>query len=230
MRTWIILSALLLLTARAAAQQNNQPRQRMAALAGGLEIGIPIGEFDDTWGRQLAGLSANLTVPMRRLPLSYGFDFSWQRMGSKSREVPVDEPNLAATTGDLTVRSNVYGYHGLLRLQPFQGKVSPYVDGMAGFRHFVTSSEIKVDGMDQPYMEQRNESSAVGSTGFAAGIYYAPTRNFVLEGRVERLTGGQINYVDPRSIEISPDGEVQYSTLSSGTRIVNITLGIGLRF
>lgn len=230
MRTFILASALLLLTARAAAQQNNQPRQRMAALAGGLEIGIPIGEFDDTWGRQLAGLSANLTVPMRRLPLSYGFDFSWQRMGSKSREVPVDEPNLAATTGDLTVRSNVYGYHGLLRLQPFQGKVSPYVDGMAGFRHFVTSSEIKVDGMDQPYMEQRNESSVVGSTGFAAGIYFAPTRNFVLEGRVERLTGGQINYVDPRSIEISPDGEVQYSTLSSGTRIVNITLGIGLRF
>lgn len=230
MRTLILTSIILSSAIATSAQQNNQPRQRMATLAGGLEIGVPIGQFDDTWGRQLVGLSGNLTIPMRRLPLSYGFDFSWARMGSKSREVPVDEPNLAATTGEMTVRSNVYGYHGMLRLQPFHGKVSPYIDGMAGFRHFVTSTEIEVAGMDQPYFEQRNESSVIGSTGLAAGIYFAPSRNFVLEGRVERLTGGQVNYVDPRSIEIDSAGNVQYSTLSSGTRIVNITLGIGLRF
>lgn len=231
MRTLILSAALLLSGATMTwAQQNNQPRQRMTTLAGGLEISVPIGEFDDTWGRQLVGLSGNITLPMRRLPLSYGFDFSWASMGGSSREVPVNEPNLAVTTGDLSVRSNVYGYHGLLRLQPFQGKVSPYVDGMFGLRHFVTRTKIEVDGMDQPYLEQRNESSMVGSTGLAAGIYYAPARNIVLEGRVERLTGGLVNYVDPRSIEISPGGDVQYSTLSSGTRIVNITFGIGLRF
>lgn len=222
------LLALMTLSFLAQAQQEN--RQRMATLAGGLEIGVPIGEFDESWGRQLVGLSGNFTVPMRRLPFSYGFDFGWAHMGGNSREVTVSDPAITATTGDLSVRSNVYGYHGLLRLQPFHGQVSPYIEGLTGARHFVTSTRINVDGIDEPLMEQRNESSLIGSAGLAAGVYYAPSRNFIIEGRVERLTGGMVRYVDPRSIEISPDGEVAYSTLSSGTRIVNITFGIGFRF
>lgn len=228
MRTTAAILALLALGSQSNAQTND--RQRMATLAGGLEIGVPIGEFDDSWGRQLVGLSGNFTVPMRRLPFSYGFDFGWAHMGNKSREVAVSDPALTATAGDLSVRSNVYGYHALLRLQPFHGQVSPYVEGLTGARHFLTTTQIKVDGLDEPLMEQRNESSVIGSAGLAAGIYYAPSRNFIIEGRVERLTGGKVRYVDPRSVEISPDGEVEYSTLSSGTRIVNITFGIGFRF
>jgi len=29
-----------------------------------LEVAIPRGEFNDSWGQQMFGLSANLTVPM----------------------------------------------------------------------------------------------------------------------------------------------------------------------
>lgn len=211
------------------AQQKNRP----AMLAGGLEVGIPVGEFDNTWGRQLAGLSANMTVPMRRLPLSYGFDFGWARMGSRSQQVPIDEENIASTTGDMSVRSDVFGYHGLLRLQPFTGKVSPYAEVMGGMRQFTTRTKISVDGLDEPIYESRNENKFIGSTGWAAGLQVTPgkQRNFFVEGRVESLNGGQVNYVDPSSISIDPSThEVSYETLTSGTRVVNITFGIGLRF
>lgn len=209
-----------------------QQQPRTAAVAGGLEVGIPVGEFDATWGHQLVGLSANMTMPMRRLPLSYGFDFAWARMGGESKVVAVDEENIESTTGDLSVKSNVYGYHALLRLQPFTGKVSPYIEGMAGARQFTTSTEIEVDGMDAPLMEQRNENEFIGSTGWAAGLQVMPgkQRNFFVEARVESLSGGQVSYVDARSITVSPEGEVNYGTLTSGTRAVNITFGIGLRF
>lgn len=209
-----------------------QQQPRTASVAGGLEIGIPVGEFDATWGHQLVGLSANMTMPMRRLPLSYGFDFAWARMGGESKVVAIDEENIESTTGDLSVKSNVYGYHALLRLQPFTGKVSPYIEGIAGARQFTTSTEIEVDGMDAPLMEQRNENEFIGSTGWAAGLQVMPgkQRNFFVEARVESLSGGQVSYVDARSITVSPEGEVNYGTLTSGTRVVNIAFGIGLRF
>lgn len=221
-----------LASALAASLAMAQQQPRTASVAGGLEIGIPVGEFDATWGHQLVGLSANMTMPMRHLPLSYGFDFAWARMGSESKVVAIDEENIESTSGDLSVKSNVYGYHALLRLQPFTGKVSPYIEGMAGARQFTTSTEIKVDGMDAPLMEQRNENEFIGSTGWAAGLQVMPgkQRNFFLEARVESLTGGQVSYVDARSIVVSPEGEVSYGTLTSGTRVVNVTFGIGLRF
>ncbi|MBL0129054.1 MAG: hypothetical protein IPP83_16770 [Flavobacteriales bacterium] len=233
MKTLITLS--LALAAASVAAQQNQPQQhqqRFTTISGGLEIGIPIGEFDATWGHQMVGLSANMVIPMRRLPLSYGFDFGWSRMGSKREVVAIDEENIQATTGDLKVTSNVYAYHGLLRLQPITGKVSPYVEAMGGMRQFTTRSRIDVEGMDQPPMEQRNENEFIGSIGWAAGVQVLPgkNRNLLLELRLERLNGGQVNYVDPRSIVITPDGVVDYSTLSSGTRVVNLTFGVGLRF
>jgi hypothetical protein len=58
----------------------------------------------------------------------------------------------------------------------------------------------------------------------------APTRSFFVEGRVERLEGSEVDYVDPRSITFGNDGQVNYSTLRSGTHVLNVHLGIGLRF
>lgn len=228
MKTLITSIALLSLVAVQA-----QQRERQATLGGGLEVGIPVGEFDATWGRQLAGLSGNFAVPMRRLPFSYGFDFAWARMGSQRQEVSIDEEHVASTTGEMSVRSDVFGYHGLLRLQPFTGKVSPYAEVLGGMRQFTTRTAIEVEGMDQPLFEQRNEDKFIASTGWAAGLQVIPgkQRNFFVEGRVESLTGGQVTYVDPRSIAIDPNtNEVSYQTLTSGTRVVNITFGIGLRF
>ncbi len=231
---------LLAMPAAMSAQQRDDRRwddrpvsrwnDRPATVAGGLEIGIPIGEFDRAWGRQMAGLSANFTMPMRRLPFSYGFDFGWNRMGARTQEVNVRVENLPATTGELKVRSNIYGYHGLLRLQPLQGKVSPYAEFMTGARHFVTRSEIVVPGVDEPVSEERLASEFIGSIGWAAGINYAPSRNFFTELRMERLNGGKVTYVDPKSITSDTEGNVGFSTLTSGTRVVNLTFGVGLRF
>lgn len=231
MRTYITLAAALIGFV-ASAQQQQQPVARPTTIGGGLDVVIPLGEFDDTWGRQLVGLGANMAIPMRRLPFSWGADFGWARMGSKSQEVPVQEENIASTTGELEVKSNMYSYHGMVRLQPFTGKVSPYGELMAGVRHFTTRTEITVEGLDQPIMEQRNENDFIGSVGWAAGLQVLPgkSRNFYVETRVERLNGGQITYVDPASIKVSQTGDVSYRTLTSGSNVVNITFGIGLRF
>jgi hypothetical protein len=122
------------------------------------------------------------------------------------------------------------GYHGLLRFKPLNGKVMPYIEGMAGARHFATRTSIEVEGLDEPLREERNETALSWSTGWAVGLQIAPSRAFYVEGRVERLTGSEVSYVDPRSLAITGDGTISYDTRSSRTHVLNIHLGIGLRF
>ncbi len=236
MRRWTLLPlCALALELAAQAPQNRQPRnnwqhRRTATIGAGLEVGIPRGAFNDSWGREIAGFSANFTAPMRLLPFDWGFDYSFGALGGESKVVAVSEDALTATTGDLRIRSSVMGYHGQLRFKPLQGKVMPYGELLAGARHFVTRSTIEVDGLDQPVREERNESALAWSGGWAVGLQVAPTRSFYVEGRVERLEGSEVDYVDPRSITIGPEGQVNYTTLRSGTHVVNIHLGVGLRF
>jgi hypothetical protein len=213
----------------AQAQQNALP-PRQATLGAGLEIGIPRGSFDDSWGREIVGVSGNFALPMRRLPFDWGFDFAFGGMGSDRKVVAVNNQYLTATTGDLRVTSSIFGYHGLIRLKPFNGKVSPYIEGLAGIRHFVTSSTVRVEGLSEAVSKERNESSLSWSAGWAVGVQVAPTRLFYVEGRVERLNGTRVTYVDPRSIVIDQSGQVNYTTLNSGTSVVNVHLGVGLRF
>jgi hypothetical protein len=238
MRRWMLLPLGALALDLAAQQvpqdrprRNNNWQQRRTATVGiGVEVGIPRGTFDDTWGREIAGFSANFTAPMRLLPFDWGFDYSFGALGGESKVVAINEQALTSTTGDLRIRSSVMGYHGQLRFKPLQGKVMPYGELLAGARHFVTRSTIEVEGLDRPLREDRNESALAWSGGWALGLQVAPTRTFYVEGRVERLQGSDVEYVDPRSITIDTSGQVNYTTLRSGTNVVNVHLGIGLRF
>jgi len=237
MRTILLsLFALAFLGAEAQAQQRGQGqwrntyRDRPATLGGGLEIGIPVGAFADNWGREIIGLSANFAAPMRFLPFDVGFDFAWGRMGSQNDIVAVDQAFLAVTTGDLTVSSNVYGYHVLGRFKPINGKISPYIEGLVGLRQFTTKSVLRVEGAERPISKDRNANSFAGSAGWAVGVQVAPRNNFYVEGRVERMNTGKVSYVDPNSVVINTNGEVVFDTRSTPTRTVNVHLGIGFRF
>lgn len=205
-------------------------RDRPATLGAGFEVGIPVGAFSDEWGREIVGFSANLATPLRLLPFDVGFDFAYGRMGRESEVVAVDEEFLTPTSGDLSVTSNVFGYHALVRFKPVAGKISPYIEGLAGLRQFTTKSELRVDGLDGPVSTDRNANSFVGSAGWALGIHVAPSRSFYIEGRVERLNTGKVGYVDPSTIRIETSGEVSYETRATNTRTVNVHIGMGLRF
>jgi len=228
MRTFII-AITLLHACQAMAQDARLNMGRTPTLGGGLEIGIPRGSFNDTWGRELVGFSAQLATPMRLLPVSWGFDFGYARMGGEQGVVPVNQEFINATEADLKINVNAYSYHGFVRLRPLRGQVSPYVDVMAGLRHFTSRSTVKVQGMSEPLEKERRASDFVGSAGWAAGVMVGVSGALYVEGRVERLNGGRASYVDPRTIVISPDGAVNFNTLSSGTGLVTVQLGIGLR-
>ncbi|MBL7952569.1 MAG: hypothetical protein JNM62_12715 [Flavobacteriales bacterium] len=226
----LIVTALI--TCTAAAQNNDQGssfwENRSTTLSGGAEFGIPLGEFDFTWGNTTAGLSANIAIPMRTLPLEFGYDFAWGRMGSESSAEQAQGNILGARSGrKVEVSSSIYGHHGLIRLNPLRGKVRPYGEVLLGARNFVTRSTISTaDGM----ASDERDGKWTTSYGWAVGAMYGIGRQIYVEGRVERLFSGEVSYVDPSTIQIAADGTVSYQKLSSRTDALQIQIGVGLRF
>ncbi|MBK7102153.1 MAG: hypothetical protein IPH63_10265 [Flavobacteriales bacterium] len=203
-------------------------QERSSTLSGGLEIGIPLGEYDFTWGANTFGLSANVALPMRVLPLDIGYDFGWSRMGSEYGEPLNASGLLSANTGrEVRVKSNVYNHHLLLRLNPLRGRIRPYGDLMMGARHFSTRSIASAANGES---EEERDGAFAGSAGWAVGTMVSLSRQIYVEARVERLFSGKVSYVDPRTITIANDGSVTYEKLTSRTDVVNVQLGVGLRF
>lgn len=199
-------------------------------LGGTIGIGVPTGEFADTWGKDMFTFGGHFAVPLGILPMQGGMAFDYGIMGKSVATVPVNDPALTATEGSIRVKAKVLSYSPLLRLSPLKGKVRPYVDGMLGLRQFTTVSTVTVDGLENSLSRDRNANDFAFSTGWAAGIMVGLGGIGYVEARVERFNSGNATYVDPTSIAVDAAGNVGFSTLNSRTDAVNVLLGIGLRF
>jgi hypothetical protein len=229
------LAPLLLLCAATHlhAQDNNtdaKSDRRPATVSIGMRLGVPEGEFDRVYDREMFGLGGNFSVPFRRLPFEWGIDVAWQRMGSSETTVPIDEEYLDATEAELDVNADIWSYHTFLRLKPLKGRVCPYADLYGGFRTFTARTKIHVDGMGEPLSNERNARDAALSGGWGAGVMVKLDRTVNIEAGFQKLDGGTMTYVDPASIVVSPEGVVGFSTLESTTDVINVHIGIGFNF
>jgi hypothetical protein len=226
----VVLSTLLLLTQLPALAQA-QEADHQGTLGGGIGVSSPTGDFDRAWGRDMFLIGAQLAYPMRRVPiLQVGFSFGYSVMGRNSTEVPINTNYQNISTGELTTRSKVFGYHPLLRLAPLTGKVRPYADGMVGFRQFSTVSKVTAKGTEGNVSKERNEGDLAFSRGWAAGVQVMLGTKAYAEVRVERFNSGEATYADPSSVSVSDQGEVSFNTLTSNTDVTNVLFGVGFRF
>lgn len=229
MRAFItIISMGLVFTLHAQNNIGNNGVRQPSTLSGGMQIGVPVGEFNSTWGKGLFGLSANIAFPMRRIPIHFGYDFGWARMGGETMLPASSGGIFGGNTGTkVEVNSNVYDHLGLLRLDPSKGKVHPYGDFLIGVRHFSTRSTAFT--ADESTASEKT-SDVVSSMGWAAGVTMTISNNFFADLRVERLYTGRVSYVDVSTIEIASDGTVTYEKLTSNADVINFQLGVGFRF
>jgi hypothetical protein len=226
MRPFVTLFSLLLFLSALRAQEKTRPMT--LSLFG--HVGDPTGEFEEAWGKEFVGLGVNFSTPMKRMPFETGFQFDWSHMGGESAVVPIDEEFIDATEADMQVNSNVYAFHALARLKPFTGKVAPYVDGLGGWRTFSTRTKLKVDGLEEPLVNERNEVDAAWSWGWAAGVMVGLGKTMMIEGRFERLQGGEVTYVEPSTLSIDAEGNLSYGTRTSNSDAWMIKVGFGFRF
>lgn len=208
-----------------------QTPRRPTTLSIGGTVGTPLGQFNEEYGKAILGLGGNISVPMMGiLPLETGFAFNWGRLGAERETVVVDQAYLSTNEGELRTTSNMYSFHLQGRFRPFTGRVSPYVDGLAGVRTFSTRTRITVEGLEEDLSNERNALDATWSYGWAAGIQVKVGAPLYVEARVEKLQGHKVDYVDPETIIVTPSGQVEYQLRSSHTDVFNVHLGIGFTF
>lgn len=213
------------------AQNANKKTGFQGTLGGGIGMSIPTGDFDRYWGTNMFQVGAHLGFPLGRIPvLQGGFAFGYSVMGRSGKTVPITTDHAGITDGTLTTRCKVFSYHPLLRLNPLQGRVRPYVDGMVGFRQFSTTSKVTADGEEENISKERNGSDLAFSMGWAAGVMVTLGTVAYVELRVERFDSGEATYVDPESVTVSDQGAVSFNTLTSNTDVTNVLVGIGVRF
>lgn len=219
---------LLLLDSTASTPRTTQAHQGTLIGFGG--VSTPTAGSAGTWGREMLMFGGHIAFPIGHTPLQGGFEFSYGLMGSHSGDVVTLEDEAADTKGTFDARCKVLGYLPLLRFSPLHGKVRPYIDGLLGVREFTTSSTVRIDGA-KGGTHKRNELNDVAlSKGWAAGIMIRLGDAGMIDLRAETIDGGSASYVDPTTIATDDTGAITFETLTSRTDVIDLVVGIGLRF
>jgi hypothetical protein len=132
-------------------------------------ISVPQGELDDRGFGNGLGMDASLLIGVRNWHMLAGVEVGYQTRDRESGRVALD-PTRPDDLVDLTTRNQVVHFHAVLRWQPFDYWISPYADGLGGFRWFINTSEIEDPGSTGQPTYKFNASDATWSAGLGGGL------------------------------------------------------------
>jgi hypothetical protein len=184
----------------------------------------------------------------QRAPLAIGLSLGYLTYGSESRKEPFSS-TIPDVTVEVTTTNSILLGHFLLRLQPRDGTLRPYLEGMAGFNYLFTKTKIIDVGDDEEIASSTNLDDLVFSYGFRSGLMIevyegverdddgddedagsrgAPrTYSVSLDLGVSYLPGGEASYLKKGSIRRSDD-RVAYDIIRSKTDLITAHIGITL--
>lgn len=201
----------------------------------GVQVVDPLGDFGDKYSGTPAGLAGLFTVNWGRTPFEFGFGAAWNSMGSQAEDILIYigddvDGNELFTDGRMTVNSNIYTYHAVGRFKPLAGPFQPYVDVLGGFKTFSSRWKIREDGNSEVFDENRETRDFALSSGWAAGVKVRLNEYLMIEGRFEKLNGGEVDFIDPETLVIGYEGELEYSLVTTKTNSHVFQLGISVEF
>lgn len=240
----LLIAAAALVSSQAFAQRNddrnnrnNKKNRRAPSLSIGAQVADPQGQFGFQYEGYPAGLAAQFLVNSGQGPFEFGVAAAWQAMGSNKREIDIYQGEDIQgdgiwSQGSMSVRNNSYLYHGVARLKPFNGGFQLYGDLLGGLKTFSTKTVIEEDngGYTEVIDQRRDHRDFAISYGWAAGIKIRLMQGMMLEGRFEKLLGGQTTFIDPHSIVIDDEGGLTYEEIGTKTNVMNYQLGVSFEF
>ena len=208
------------------------------------QVVLPQNKFHESINTIGGGLNINGLYRFPQSPFGLGLDFNFNNFGRDTR----DEP-LSSTIPDLKVRvENEYNLvQGLMvaKVQPQDGVLRPYAEGLAGFNYFYTQTSIenRRNQGDEPIATDTNFEDWAFAWGGGGGVMIRVfdrrgsesynAENPVAAGYINLgaryLNGSNAEYLKKGSIVIN-NGNVTYDTLRSRTDMLVIQLGFVFRF
>ncbi|HPG40617.1 MAG TPA: outer membrane beta-barrel protein [bacterium] len=208
---------------------------------GGLNllIGAPQSEFKENVDNVGIGLGGHFGYNIPQSPFILGGSLGFLIYGSDTREEPFS-PTIPDVWVDVTTTNSIFQGHLMLRVQPQEGTLRPYLDGLFGFSYLSTTTEVKDQGWDDDdnIASSTNQDDFTSSYGGGGGlmikVYEGVNQNdspytiFVDLG-VRYLVGGNAEYLKEGSIEIK-NGKVYYDLSESTTDLMIYQIGAAINF
>ena len=206
---------------------------RGPTLSAGMQLSVPRGEYASFYKGTPFGVNAAISIPLLGLPIEGGGGFSWNQLGSEGREVHITDQFGNIQNADLKIHGNSYTYYVSGRFRPFNGKVRPYGEVLAGMRTYSVKTklyELTDAGRNIDPLTQVSDRDFVWVTGWAVGLQYRLFQGILLEGRFEKLRGDKAQYINPESISITRSGEYSYENHQSRTDQLTFSVGLAFSF
>jgi hypothetical protein len=193
---------------------------------------VPRGEFRENVTSNGYGGGGFFLVRLGPSPFLVGGDAGVVVYGSETRFEP-----FSTTIPNVRVRvrtsNNILLAHSVLRLQPRNGPIRPYADGLIGLKHLFTRTTISDDFDDEQIASTTDLSDTTFSYGFGGGVQVSLWQNgeqaILLDGNVRYLRGSRAEYLKKGSIR-DENGQVIFDVLSSRTDVMSVQIGVTFRF
>lgn len=202
-------------------------------------LGFPQGEFKENVDRIGLGGSGYFVYKLPKSPLALGVCVGVLIYGSDTREEPFST-EIPEVYVDVSTRNYILMCHFLFRVQPSEGKLRPYLDGLIGFNYLWTETGIYDQGsVFDDIARSVNFSDLALSYGAGGGLMIPvfekkenksqrPFGIFIDVG-IRYLKGGNAEYLKEGSIR-RENGEVEYDVSESITDFITARIGVSFTF
>jgi len=206
----------------------------------GFMLAFPQGEFKQNVNKTGIGLGLNFAYLFRPFPFSIGAEGAYIMYGHTTRKAPWSE-TIPDVTVDVETSNNIAQIHLFLRLQPNEGPVRPYIDGLVGLNYLWTETSVKSErrlSSGEDIATSTNKQDMAFSYGGGGGIKVRVHENVTDEGRplsvlidlrLRYLVGGKAEYLKEGSGHIV-NGKVYYDVYTSTTDLLSGQIGVSVVF
>lgn len=223
------------------AQDQDIPASIQAGL--GLIGGFPTGGFGDNITNPGIGISGHIGYRFPQSPVIFGLDMAYLIYGRESRNerfsTTIPDVTVNVVTENTILMTNLF-----LRLQPREGPVRPYIDGLFGFHYLFTRTSIQ----DIPTLFSDDVASSInfsdvaftygGSAGFMIEVYNGRSarsqtnrgvRTVSIDFRLRYMDGAEASYLK-RGDLLRQGGQTALNITRSQTNIVTAFFGAAVEF
>jgi len=232
----LIASVIMVILLAVSSGYAQQPFQASAYFS----LGFPQSEFRnnvDQIGYSGVGFFA---YNFRNSPFLVGISLGLLVYGSETRQEPLSlmVPDVMV---NVTTTNNIFLCHFLLRVQPQEGMIRPYLDGLIGFNYLYTDTRVK--GRNDIGYETIASSNIYNdlalSYGAGSGLMiqlFSKQRSqksgsfaMYLDMAVRYIKGGKAEYLKEGSIRLEND-QVLYDVSRSTTDLFTGYIGVSFSF
>lgn len=242
---FLIVLASVAFAAQVQAQIEDVEDVPPAALAGFTFMGgFPTGEFGENVTNKGIGISAYAGYMLPRAPAVIGLDLGGINYGTERRKerfsLTIPDVKVNVVTSNSILTANAF-----LRLQPRNGTLRPYLEGIVGIHYLVTTTTIENLGdshEDNEIASSTNLSDHAYAWGGGAGVLIevwsgrdnrTPDRRSVrtvsMDLRVRYHKGGAAEYLKKGDI-VRRAGTTELNMTESTTHLITAHLGLSIDF